>query len=160
MTQKKYSLIINQRILTERDSVVIDKTHPIELSIVFTREEAGPAGTILTFSSDHERYEVNEMNFEFGADYLSVHQIISGKEVFVNFPEKCADSVKVYFPYGGTVSGASLYAHSTSEQSIKSLSYGIGEDGNYLWFLKKDTGRYYVRYGACHWGNDFWLTVK
>lgn len=160
MTQKNYKLTANGHQLTKADTLTIDKNHPVEIRVRFIIDKVEMKETFVKFSSDQSNYQSHEMKFEFGADYITVKQIRSGEEVVINFPDKCADSIKVYFPYGGTQSGASLYADSISQKSIKTVSYGIGEDGNYLWFSKKDIGRYYVRFGACHWGNQFWMNIK
>ena len=159
MTQTNYELFADGAGLAKTDTLIINKNHAAEIRIQFMMDNAGMTFRAFKFSSDQSNYLANEMKFEMGTDYISVKQIRSGEEVLVNFPEKCADSIKVYFPYGGTQSGASLYADSVNEKALKSVSYGIGEEGNYLWFSKKDIGRYYVRFGACHWGNNFWLTV-
>ena len=65
------------------------------------------------------------------------------------------------FPYGGTVSGAILYIDSIqTKKEFKSISYHYGGKGNFIKFSKADIGRYYVDFGSCHWGGEFWLTIK
>ena len=160
MTQKNYDLSANGEQLTKADTLTINKNHPVEIQVRFIINSVKIKEPVVKFSSDQTDYQSHEMRFEFAAKYITVKQIRSGEEMVINFPDKCADSVKVYFPYGGTYSGASLHADSISMKQIKWVSYGIGEDGNFLWFSKKDIGRYYLRYAACHWGNNFWLNIK
>ena len=160
MSQSNYELSADGTILEKSDTVTINKNHPVKIGIRFMIDNTEIKGPVVRFRSDQTGYQANEMNFEFGADYISVKQIRSGEEVVIDYIERCADSIKVYFPYGGTSSGASLYTDSTSKKVIKEIGYGIGEEGNYLWFSKKDIGRYYVRFGSCHWGQDFWLTIR
>ena len=159
MPQSNYELSSGGASLVKVDTITINKNRPVEIGIRFMFGE-NRTETVVKFSSDQWNYRAHDMKLEFGAYYISAKQIRSGEEKVIDYMERCADSIKVYFPYGGTQSGASLYADSTSQKSIKSLSYGIGEDENYLWFSKKDIGRYYVRFGSCHWGNAFWLTIR
>jgi len=147
-----------QRSIT--DTLLVSGKSPLRIEIKFKRSlETNQAN--FSFKTNTNNYLNNDIRIKYGVYHINSESVRNGEEQFLNCTESCNDSLTIHFPYGGTVSGVSLYKDSTElGPPIKSVSYGIMEEKNYLKFSKEEKGRYFVRFGACHWGNEFWLTLK
>jgi hypothetical protein len=88
-------------------------------------------------------------------------QLREGGELKLDFPDDC-DSLRIYFPAGGTVTHAGLYKDSLLNEEIASTpSFGLMDNGNNFMTLNKDkTGRFFLNYGSCHWGSRMWIVIE
>ena len=155
-----FVFMINGKKMNPSEKIFINKRKSLVCKLIYKRT-LNKKQEEFTFKTNQKEYMKNCIKIVYGAYDITHNPIREGKEQVVNFTQSCNDSIRVYFPYGGTISGASLYKDSISIGSpYKNVSYGIGDENNYLKFSRNDIGRYYVRYGACHWGNNFWLTIK
>jgi len=143
----------------ETDTVILTKKSAVKLKVKYKilTEKA----TKFTFKTNIKKYLNNQVNIFYGQHIITAKDIQKSKEQFINLTESCQDSIMVFFPFGGTISSATLYNDSSlTKTEFKSVSYGIMEEGNSITFTKADLGRYFVDYGSCHWGGEFWLTIK
>jgi len=155
-----FTLVINGKEVSKSGTFYLNKKHPIKVEIKY-RRLASKQQENFKFRTNQSGYLENVIKIKYGKHMITSESVRNGKDQILDFTESCNDSLTVHFPYGGTISGVSLYKDSASlESPYKSVSYGIGDEKNYLKFSKADIGRYYVRFGACHWGNEFWLTIK
>jgi hypothetical protein len=158
--QFDFSLFKDNKPLTLTDTTFLSKNSPLTLKVKY-KIQSSDKPTTFSFKTNLDKYSTNQIKLSYGQYMVTTSDIRSGKEQFINVTESCQDSIKVFFPYGGTVSGATLYSDTTqTKKEFKSLSYGIMEEGNFLTFTKADVGRYFVDFGSCHWGGEFWLTIK
>ena len=158
--QFDFSLIKDNKPLKLTDTIFLSKNSPITLKVKY-KIQSSYKPTTFSFNTNLDKYSTNQIKLSYGQYLITTSNIRAGKEQFINVSESCQDSIKVFFPYGGTVSGATLYSDMTqTKKEFKSLSYGIMEEGNFLTFTKADIGRYFVDFVSCHWGGEFWLTIK
>ncbi|WP_276979160.1 hypothetical protein [Flavobacterium filum] len=142
------------------DTTFLSKNSPLSLKVKYKIQSSEKPNS-LSFKTNFDKYSTNQIKLSYGQYLITTSEIRARKEQFINVSESCQDSIKVIFPYGGTVSSAILYSDSTStKKKIKSVSYHLGGDGNFINFSKSDIGRYYLDFGSCHWGGEFWLTIK
>lgn len=160
LSDTEVAVRINGKEMHSTDIVDLKKKKPLTVKLEYKRAR-NKKQEEFTFKSDQKGFVENNIQIEYGSHYISHESVRSGKETVLSLTESCNDSIRVYFPYGGTFSGATLYKDSISfDTPYKSVSYGFGDPVNYIKLSKKDIGRYYVRYGACHWGNSFWLDIE
>ncbi|MCB9261652.1 MAG: hypothetical protein H6607_04690 [Flavobacteriales bacterium] len=160
LDQFDFSFLKDNKILTQTDTIFLSKNSPITLKVKFKIQSSDKPNSF-SFKTNLDKYSTNQIKLSYGQYLVTTNDIREGKEQFINVSESCQDSIKVIFPYGGTVSSATLYSDSTStKKEFKSVSYGIMDEGNFITFTKTDKGRYYVDFGSCHWGGEFWLTIK
>ena len=139
------------------DTLFLSESNPLEFEIQYERK-FNKFQDILSFKTDKEE---NLININYGEYNITSEAIRNGNNQVFNFVKSCNDSLVIHFPYGGTVSGVRLFKDSiVSNLPCKSLFYGFMDKKNYLKFSKRNIGRYYVRFNACHWGNNFWLTIE
>lgn len=159
-SNQDFTLIANGEKRINADKLFVSKKIPLQIEIIFKRKLSA-SQSLINFKTDDDNYQNNDIRIIYGEYYIDSESVRSGKEQILNFSESCNDSLTIHFPYGGTVSGAAIFKDSTELDSpVKYVSYGMLEEKNYLKFSQKEKGRYYVRFGACHWGNEFWLTIK
>lgn len=160
LDQFDFSIFKDNKLLKQTDTTFLSKKSPLTLKVKY-KLQTSDKPTSFSFKTNLDKYSTNQVKLSYGQYLVTTSDIRAGKEQFVNVSESCQDSIKVIFPYGGTVSSATLYSDSTSsKKEFKSVSYGIMEEGNIITFTKADKGRYYVYFGSCHWGGEFWLTIK
>jgi hypothetical protein len=160
LDQFDFSLLKDNKKLTQTDTIFLSKNRPIKLKVKFKIQNSDKPNSF-SFKTSLYKYSTNQIKLSYGQYLVLSSDIRKGKEQFINVSESCQDSIKVIFPYGGTVSGATLYSDSTqTKRKFKSVSYGIMEAGNFITFTKADVGRYFVEFGSCHWGAEFWMTIK
>lgn len=142
------------------DTLILTQKTPIFLHVKFRLPPTG-SPQLFEFRTNVSEYDHNEVKLSYGQMYVSSQDVRKGREVIVNVSESCTDSVTLVFPYGGTVSSATLFPQAdTTGASYKSIVYGFGEPANSMTFKKSDAGKYKVHFSSCHWGNTFWLTIK
>lgn len=155
-----FTIFKDNKAFTETDTLLLTKNSPIKLKVKFKILPSDKPKTF-NFKTNQDKYSNNQIKLSYGQYLITSIDIRARKEEFINVTESCQDSIKVFFPYGGTVSSATLYNDSTqAKKELKSISYHFGGGGNFIMFSKADIGRYYVHFGSCHWGNEFWLTIK
>ena len=154
-----FKIYKDNKIFKAKDTLLLKKNSPIKLKVKY--KIVTYKDTKFTFKTNQNKYLNNHINIFYGQHIITTKDIRGGKEQFINVTESCQDSIKVFFPHGGTVSSATLYNDSSqSKKEFKSVSYGIMDEENFITFTKADLGRYFVDFGACHWGGEFWLTIK
>lgn len=157
---QNFTLIVNGVKRSLKETLFISSQTPLHIEIKYKRTYNTSQG-IFRFKTSKEEYLENNINIKYGAYNITSESVRNGKECVINYTKNCNDSLTIHFPYGGTISGATLYKDSIKlDIPYKSISYGMMDEKNYLKFSKADIGSYYVRFGACHWGNEFWLTIK
>ena len=157
---KDFTLFNDEKEIKKTDTLYCNEKHPLKLKGKYKIDDSLSV-SLFKFKTDDPDYLNNEIKVFYGEYFISSKEIRDRKEQVISVSESCSDSIRVYFPYGGTVSSASLYNDSTSTtKAYKSICYGFGDANNHLTFSKADVGRYFVSFGSCHWGNDFWLTIK
>lgn len=92
---------------------------------------------------------------------ITYDQLRAQKEIEIELPKLC-DSIRLYFPAGGTVTSATLYKDSLLKNEFCSTpSFGIMEDSlGFMTISSKTTGKFYLFYGSCHWGSRMWINIK
>ena len=157
---QNFTLVVNGEKKYITDTLYVSKKNPLCIEIKFIRSLNSDQDDI-RFKTNENKYQYNKIRIKYGEYNINSESVRNGEEQIFNFTESCNDSLIIHFPYGGTVSGVSIFKDSTKLDSpIKSVSYGIMQEKNYLKFSKEEKDRYYVRFVACHWGNEFWLTIK
>lgn len=98
---------------------------------------------------------------EYCESEVTYDQLRQGGELKIHFIEGC-DSLRLYFPSGGTVTHAGLYKDSLRLEEIASTpSFSMMPDGkNFLTLAQNQKGRYYLNYSSCHWGSRMWLVLE
>lgn len=158
---QKFKLTVNGKLRSLDDVLFIRKKHPLKIEIEFIRDSTAINQQKITFKTNQNEYLNNTIEVNYGKYVITSDMIRKGKEKIIDFSKSCNDSLIIDFPYGGTVSNVSLHkSPSSNAPSYKHISYGIGDKNKSIKLNKSDLGRYYVKFGSCHWGNDFWLTIK
>ena len=155
-----YTIMIDNKKVNENDTLYVNKKNSLELTLKYNISNLEEP-KYLNFKTNQSNYLENFIKINHGNQIISSTEIKDGKEQVINVSESCNDSITVHFPHGGTITTVSLYKDSlSSKYPIKSISYEMMNYENYIKFSKAEIGRYYVRFGSCHWGNEFWLVVK
>lgn len=162
--------MVNGKKLDPTRPLYLNKRKPLQCKLTFKRN-LDKNQSEFTFQTHHKEFLKNKIKINYGVYSITHEPIKEGREVIVNFSQSCNDSIRVYFPYGGTVSSVSLKKDKDStsiKPPLRTISYMIGfredyeKEGekNYFTFSRSDIGKYYVNFSSCHWGNNFWLTIK
>ena len=160
LDKSMFTIYLDNKAFTETDTITLSKNKTLHLKVKYKLLSSDKPKTF-TFKTDIEKYSNNQIKLSYGQFLISTNDIREKREQIINISESCQDSIKVFFPYGGTVSSATLYNDSIqTKKEFKSVSYRFRGGGNYMMFSKEDIGRYYVDYGSCHWGGEFWLRIK
>lgn len=88
-------------------------------------------------------------------------QISNSNNIKIKFMEtnEC-DSVRLYFPVGGTMTTVEIFKDSTRQNKIiPTLHFGL-DDANHASIEKHIRGRFYLSYGSCHWGSEKWIYIE
>lgn len=160
LDQSEFLIFNDNKPLIQTDTTFLSKTSPLRLRVKY-KLQSSEKPTSFSFKTNLGKYLNNQIKLNYGQYLVTTSDIRAGKEQFINVSESCQDSIKVSFPYGGTVSDATLYSDSTeSKKELKSVSYQFRGDGNFIYFTRADIGRYYVAFVSCHWEGEFWLTIR
>ncbi len=92
---------------------------------------------------------------------ITHEQLRAQKEIEIELNKEC-DSIRLYFPAGGTVTAATLYKDSLMKNKFCSTpSFGIMRDSiGYVTISNKTQGKFYLFYGTCHWESRMWINFK
>lgn len=160
LEHSEYTIFENDKEIATTDTLRLRKSKPLQLTVKYKIQNSATSNTF-NFKTNLNSYLSNQISIVHGQYSIRANNIEEGKEQIINVTESCHDSIQVFFPYGGTISGVDIYTDSTrTVQVFESLSYGLGEGKNFMTFTKADVGRYFVSFGSCHWGGEFWLTIK
>jgi hypothetical protein len=159
INQIDYELFYNGKKLDTLNSLILTENKSIKLLFKFKIASKEPFSTKLFFHTTDSNYLNNTIVFTLGQIAISIDDIHDSRNQTLAISEGCLDSIRVYFPIGGTLSHVNLYKDSKKE-IFKSVSYFAMEIDTYITLSKNDTGRYLVDFSSCHWGEKFWLTVK
>lgn len=151
----------NGKLVTHSDTLLLTKDVGLLLKIKGHITATG-GDSFFRFKTNLPEYLNNTISLHYGRFWIENEQVREGKEQSINVSESCQDSIKVFFPVGGTITGVRLYSDSGNTNNVvRSVSYRCcSPSDNYLDFSKADIGRYWVQFSSCHWGNAFWLNVK
>ena len=141
--------------ITSTDTIIMydQKNYEIEFSFKFYKDE----DLVIQYSTEYNQNK--SIPIYTGSYYLTHKEVESGKKKIINLKENCSDSIRIYFPYGGTVTGVTVHENKKDKEFVKSIGYGMGDETNYITFGINEVGKYYIRYAACWWGEDFWLEL-
>jgi hypothetical protein len=157
--KSNFIIFIENKIFKASDTLLLTKDKPIKMKVKYKIQPS--TDTVFTFKTDQDNYLNNRINIFYGQKIITRDDVRSGKEQFIRLLGSCQDSIKVFFPYGGTISSVNLYNDTTNtEKEFKSIYYGVFDPDNFINFTKADTGRYFVQFSACYWGGEFWLNIK
>ena len=160
LDQFDFIILKDNQPLARTDTTFLSKNSPLTLKVRYKIQSSSKPMSF-SFKTNLDKYLNNKINLSYGQYLVTTSDIRTGKEQLINISESCQDTIKVIFPYGGTVSSATLYSDTTStKKEFKSVSYHVGGDENFINFSKSDIGRYYVEFGSCYWRGEFWLTIK
>jgi len=142
------------------DRIEISKEKGAELVINFHIPSKKDQLSI-SFKTNESKNSFYSIPITLNSFKITTEDIRNKSEVTLDISGSCSDSIRVYFPYGGTVSTVCVYREITEDSFIKSTGYYSGESDNYLTFpTSPEARRYFIRFGACHWANNFWLNLK
>ena len=128
-----------------------------ELIIQFSFKNYTSEEKIVKFSTPYKSENTVQINL--GSYFISHKEVKSGETTRINVKNNCSDSIKVYFPVGGTITSVTVHVDEHNLDSRKSTSFGMSRGVNYIRFARSEIGKYYIRYAACHWGENFWLEL-
>lgn len=113
------------------------------------------------FSSDFSKKKDNQIKLSYGEYKFETTDIKNQKSCTIDFSSSCNDTLWLNFPEGGTVTTVGLHKSELEEDiAVKELAYMLDGLDHYIPITKAEIGKYYVRYGSCWWGGEFWLTIK
>lgn len=145
----------NERSILNNDTIVLYDQQ--EYEIEFTFKYSSQQENYLHYSTDFIENKV--INVNTGSYYITHKEVESDSKKIINLKNNCSDSIRVYFPYGGTVTSVSVHENNKNMDFSKAIGYGAGEPDNYITFGRNELGKYFVRYASCWWGEDFWLEL-
>lgn len=160
MREKNFKVFYNGRQLQPYDLVLLSKKDKVELEFRYIVEQTDSA-SVITFSTDAPENKAQQIRLNYHQYTVQRWQMKQEKPVEIDLTGGCNDSLRVYFEYGGTVSGVSMYRDSFSiREPDHHVNYRIGDIGNFIVLTPADTGMYEVRFSACHVGYDFKIHVR
>ncbi len=158
-----FSVYLGSKKITKKDTIFLEGNKPLVLTFKF-KIESGSVTNWLTFKSTAKTQSEGRIKFKHGEIEVETNNVTNGEPIEVKISDLCSDSVKIWFPYGGTITTVCLtkvdLEDSLYNTSFPCLSYSLMELNRYMWIYKKDTGRYNVSFSSCHWGNNFILDLK
>jgi hypothetical protein len=160
MREKNFKVFYNGRQLQPYDLVLLSKKDYVELEFRYIVEQTDSA-SVITFSTDAPENKAQQIRLNYHQYTVQRWQMMQEKPVEIDLTGGCNDSLRVYFEYGGTVSGVSMYRDSFSKREPDHyVNYGLGDIGNFIVLTPADTGMYEVRFSSCHIGYRFKLHVR
>ena len=153
-------ITINDKEFSSNDTISLNDTEDLEFKVKF-KIPKNKTNNFIKFKTNLKGFLENKIKINYGEYIIPYEAIKERKEQVINISETCQDSIKMIFPFGGTISSVSLYKDSIStNKSLKSVSYSYGGTENFLMFSRSHIGQYFVDFNSCHWGNSFWLIIK
>ncbi|MGY3795697.1 hypothetical protein [Aquimarina sp. 433] len=160
LSGQNFHMTSENQIIEPSDTIILTRKKPLLLKLRYNIESKLDY-SLFKFKTNNEKYNNNTVKISYGVLQIKSDQIKDRKEHIIDISNNCKDNIKLAFPYGGTVSSVAIYRDSTIiKKPIKTTSYMMMDDNNYVDFSKSEIGRYYVEFGACHWRSDFWITIK
>jgi hypothetical protein len=88
-------------------------------------------------------------------------QLKAEEEIAITLSSEC-DSNRIFVPPGGTITHCGLYRDATLVNPIaQTPSFQMLADStNYMRVSSELKGRFFLRYGSCHWGSEMWVNIK
>lgn len=158
------ALLYNGKVVQAQDTISLTATKPVILKIRFAAIPTNQDGLNLSFQTSIDSMAIfrrGAIQLLFKEYVISQYGLDTQHDHIVALSKTCLDSIKVYFPSGGTETGVSLFESPKSEKPIRSIWYQFGNKANnYITFSKKDIGRYFVVMSSCWSGQSFWLTIE
>ena len=159
-----FSLFYNGKKINKRDSISLTASKPALFTAKFETIPENKDSLFISFETSIDSMEI----FKKGAIQLLFKDFIISRYPFdeeenyvVELTKSCLDSIKIYFPPGGTETSVSLYKSQKAKKSLRSIWFQFGDNKkNYITFYKKDTGRYFIRQASCWTFDAYWLTIK
>lgn len=156
----EFEIYSNDMLISKSDTLRISLNNPNILKLKFLNTDI-LRPKIFSFKTSNKEDSNCEVNINYGEYYLESRNFKDGLDQEIKISESCSDSIKIVFPYGGTISDVYISNDSlTTNKPIKRFSYYHGGENNFVVFSKNEIGTYYVRFGSCHWGSQFWLHLK
>jgi hypothetical protein len=160
----EYSLFYEDKKINEQDSISLTVSKPALFKVKFETIPKNQDSLFISFETSIDSMEI----FRKGAIHLLFKEFIiprypfnEEKNYVVELSKSCLDSIKVYFPFGGTETSISVYNSQNEKKSLRSIWYQLGDnEKNYITFYKKDVGRYFIRQASCWTADSYWLTIK
>ena len=158
---KTTTFYYGSKLISKSDVFYVGAQRTVFLTVRYVIEE-GKENWII-FNSNSKQQPDGVIKINHGEYTVPVERPLldNNTEYDVPLTSSCNDSLRVYFPYGGTITSISLNKFGAKDSAdLKWISYGMHDKNNYMSFAKSDTGRYAVMLSACHWGGHFILNLK
>jgi len=160
----KFSLFYNGKKVNTQDTISLTASKPAVFKVKFESLPQNQDSLFISFETSIDSMEIfkkGTINLLFNYFIISRYPFNEEKNYVVELSKSCLDSIRVYFPFGGTETSISLYKSQNEKRSLRSVWYQLGDnDKNYITFYKKDIGRYYIRQASCWTADSYWLTIK
>lgn len=160
----EFSLFYEGKKINKHDSINLTASNPAVFKIKFASLPQNQDSLYISFQTSidsMETFKKGTINLLFKEFIISRYPFNDEKNYVVELSKSCLDSIRVYFPYGGTETGISLYHSQNEKKSLRSIWYQLGDnEKNYITFYKKDIGRYFIRQASCWTADSYWLTIK
>jgi hypothetical protein len=161
----EFILLYNGKQVQKKDTISLSEAQPAIFEVKFDVIPRYQDSLFVSFETTIDGSKIFKkgiIQLHFKKYVITKDEISTQKEQVLELSKSCLDSIRVYFPYGGTETNISLHNNpNDTQEPIKSIWYQFGSiEKNYITFSKKDIGKYYVRLASCWWGAGFWLTIK
>jgi len=160
----EFTLIYNGKEVREQDTISLTQTKPAILKARFKKMPANQDSLYFSFETSIDSMEIfkrGSIQLLFKEYAVSQIRFVADQEQVVELSKSCLDSIRVYYPFGGTETMIDLYNPQNLESPVRHIWYRIESNAkNYMTFSRKDIGRYYVRLSSCWTGDSFWLTIQ
>ena len=162
VNSQEYCVEYNNTRVNEIDKLIVSKKYPLELKIYFEGNELKRDFCFLEFFSSNPDFLKNRISLHINTYEILAKEMREGT-VELEISDSSTDSVFIRFPYGGTISSATVWRNDkrTPENVAGQLGgYEIGGEHNYMVWSKDDLGEFSAHFGSCHWYADFKLILK
>lgn len=162
LNNEQYCVEHNNIMVTEKDTLNLSKKKPLELKVYQIGEELERTPSFLEFSSSNPDFKKNRIRLHSNTVQIDSEKMRTGK-IELEVSKFSADSVLIRFPYGGTISSATIWKNSDRKKEdiiADILGYEFGSNENYIVWPRKNLGKFSVFFGSCHWSADFQLILK
>ncbi|MGC4102862.1 hypothetical protein [Ferruginibacter sp.] len=159
----EYRIFYEGKKVEEKDSISLTALKPAVFKIRFDTMPRNQDSLHLTYTTSIDSMEIFKQGY---IHFLFKGFIISRfpfteKDYVVELSKSCLDSIRVYFPSGGTETGTRLYRSGNLKKMFRYIWYNWGDDKkSFITFYRKDIGRYLVQQASCWTADSFWLTIK
>jgi hypothetical protein len=156
----EHLLLVQGKEVNVLDTFFVSKLKPLNILINLKKPQSITKELSISYVyEDRDKYQ-ESIDLHFGDLVIRNSDIKSKKEQIIDFSKICSDSLKIYFPYGGTTSSVAVYKNASSNNILRHLGYLYSDPENYMVFTKADRGKYYVKFSSCYWASNFWLVIK